>query len=193
MLNKPKNSSLPTYDSPKELADRFCEFFSSKIAKIREDLFGSQSSDSNDSAEPLTISSPGLSEFKPVTEDQVRNMIMSTKTKSSSQDPIPTSLLKECTSSLLPVITKIVNLSLSQGIMPDQLKKALLLPLLKKEGLDIEVLKHFRPVSNLTYISKLIERLVASQFGKYIIDNDLREILQSSYTKFHSTETALIK
>ena len=120
-------------------------------------------------------------------------MIMSTKTKSCSQDPIPTSLLKECTSSLLPVITKIVNLSLAEGVMPDQLKKALILPLLKKDGLDIEILKHFRPVSNLTYISKLIERLVASQFVKYIMDNNLREVLQSSYTKFHSTETALLK
>jgi hypothetical protein len=120
-------------------------------------------------------------------------MIMATKTKSCSQDPIPTSLLKECTATLLPAITKIVNLSLSQGVMPVDLKKALILPLLKKSGLDIEVLKHFRPVSNLTYISKLIERLVASRFVSYIVNNNLQEVLQSAYTKFHSTETALIK
>ena len=120
-------------------------------------------------------------------------MIMSTKTKSCSQDPIPTSLLKECVTSLLPVITKIVNLSMAEGVMPDDLKKALILPLLKKQGLDTEVLKHFRPVSNLTYISKLIECLVAQRLVKYLLANNLQENLQSSYKKFHSCETALIK
>ena len=169
-------------------------FFSTKITTIRKYLFGSQNGDDTSYLDQKQNKTPpGFSAFKPVTDDQVRKMIMSTKTKSCSQDPIPTALLKECTSSLLPVITKIVNLSLSQGIMPEDLKKALILPLLKKSGLDIEILKHIRPVSNLTYISKLIERLVATQFIKYIFDNDLREIFQSSYTKFHSTETALIK
>ena len=192
LINKSKSTSLPSYESPKELADRFCEFFSTKIAKIREDLFGSQTEGETSKTEPRSTP-PGFSEFKPVTDDEVRKMIMTTKTKSCSQDPIPTSLLKECTSSLLPVITKIVNLSLSQGVMPSDLKKALILPLLKKSGLDLEILKHFRPISNLTYISKLIERIVASQFLKYIITNDLNEVLQSSYTRFHGTETALIK
>ena len=194
LMNKPKKSSLPSHDSAKELADRFCDFFSTKISKLREDLFGSNiNAENSDIDQDSNNTPPCFTAFKPVTEDQVRKMIMSTKTKSCSQDPIPTSLLKECTSSLLPVITKIVNLSMSQGDMPADLKKALILPLLKKSGLDIEILKHFRPVSNLTYISKLIERLVASQFVKYIFDNDLREIFQSSYTKCHSTETALIK
>jgi hypothetical protein len=195
LMNKSKSSNLPSYDSPEELADRFCEYFSNKIIKIRADLFAAQSSEEETSI-PLpedASTAPGFSDFQPATEEEVQKMIMATKPKSCSQDPIPTSLLKECAGSLLPVITKIVNLSMSQGVMPTDLKKALILPLLKKAGLDIEILKHFRPVSNLTYISKLIERLVASRFVKYIIDNKLQELLQSSYSKFHSTETALIK
>ena len=188
--NDPK--PLPTHDSPKELADRFCEFFSSKIAKIRHELVELQSSRMNNEA-TNSKTLPGFSEFLPASQDEVKKLILSTKSKSCSMDPIPTSLLKECLSSLLPVITTIVNLSMSQGIVSADLKKALIAPLLKKNGLDIEILKHFRPVSNLTYISKIIERLVACRFLHYIYKNNLQEVLQSSYTKFHSTETALIK
>ena len=191
LVDTKDSKSLPTHSSPKELADRFCDFFSSKIASIRQDLLELQSSPSKISSKNNNL--PGFSEFAPASQEEVKKLIMSTKSKSCSMDPIPTSLLKECLTSLLPIITKIVNLSMSQGIVPADLKKALLVPLLKKNGLDIEILKHFRPVSNLTYISKLIERLVACRFLRYIFENNLQEILQSSYTKFHSTETALLK
>jgi hypothetical protein len=192
LLNKAASGSLPSHDSPNDLADRFGQFFSEKISKIRDDLTKLQipgTVSPSDSQTPPSI----LSNFEPVTEDEVRKIIMSNKTKSCSQDPIPTSLLKECVSSLLPVITKIVNLSMAEGVMPAELKKALILPLLKKPGLDTEVLKHFRPVSNLTYISKVIERVVAQRLTKYLFANNLQEHLQSSYKKFHSTETALLK
>ena len=193
-MNKSKTTKLPSYDSPKELADRFCDFFSEKICKIRKDLFNIKSAKEDaSSTESTDTTSSSFSDFEPASEEEVRKLIITTKPKSCAQDPIPTSLLKECLSSLLPIITKLVNLSMSQGIVPADLKKALILPLLKKAGLDIEILKHFRPVSNLTYISKLIERLVATRFIDYISANNLQELFQSSYTKFHSTETALIR
>ena len=149
--NDPKN--LPTHDSPKELADRFCEFFSSKITKIRNELVELQST-ATDREATHSDHLPRFSEFLPASQEEVKKLILSTKSKSCSMDPIPTSLLKECLTSLLPVITTIVNLSMSQGIVSADLKKALIAPLLKKNGLDIEILKHFRPVSNLTYIYK---------------------------------------
>ena len=141
------------------LTDSF-SFFHTKITKIYEDFVGSQTEEEmGDRGQDPSKTPTGFTAFKPVTEDEVRKMIMATKTKSCLQDPIPTSLLKECTSSLLPVIPKIVNLFMSQGVMPDELRKALILPLLKKSGLDIEILKHFHPVPNLTYMytSKLLE------------------------------------
>ena len=193
LMNKSKSTKLPSYDSPKELADRFCDFFSEKICKIREDLSYIKSDMTGTSCTAPNVTTSSFSCFEPASEEEVRKLIMSNKSKSCAQDPIPTSLLKECLSSLLPIITKLVNLSMSQGIVPSELKKALILPLLKKSGLDIEILKHFRPVSNLTYISKLVERLVATRFIDYIAANNLQELFQSSYTKFHSTETALIR
>ncbi|WP_419627697.1 hypothetical protein, partial [Thiolapillus sp.] len=78
-------------------------------------------------------------------------------------DPIPTSLLFECSDQVVPLLTTIVNQSLATGIFPSCMKSAVVKPLLKKPSLDPNVLKHFRPVSNLPFVSKLIEKLVLDQ------------------------------
>ena len=62
---------------------------------------------------------------------------------------------------------------------------------LKKISLDQEIFNNFRPISNLVYISKLIEKVIASRLHSHMTNNNLYEELQSSYRKFHSTETAL--
>jgi cellulose biosynthesis protein BcsQ len=73
------------------------------------------------------------------------------------------------------------------------MKQAIITPLLKKAHLDAEVLKNYRPVSNLSFISKVIERVVADRLANHIATNGLAEPLQSAYRKNHSTETALLK
>ena len=73
-------------------------------------------------------------------------------------DPIPTWLLKKCVNELVPVITQIINLSFKNGDFPDTLKSALITPLIKKPSLDCEVLKNYRPVANLKFLAKTIER-----------------------------------
>ena len=84
-----------------------------------------------------------------------------------------------------------INLSLSAGEMPEDLKEAVLIPLLKKANLDPELLNNFRPISNLTYISKLIEKIVAKRLNLHMTENDLHDFMQSSYKQHHSTESAL--
>merc|ERR1712237_262375 len=69
--------------------------------------------------------------------------------------------------------------------------EAILKPLIKKICLDPEIFNNFRPISNLTFISKLIEKIVAKRLNKHMTENDLHEIMQSSYKQHHSTETAL--
>ena len=93
---------------------------------------------------------------------------------------------------MLPVITTTINKSLQNGNFPNCWKEALVLPLLKKQGLDI-TFKNFRPVSNLPFISKVTEKAVFDQTYNLMVENDLYPPNQSSYRKNHSTETALSK
>ena len=65
--------------------------------------------------------------------------------------------------------------------MPDPMKQALVTPLLKKDDLDPEVLKNYRPVSNLSFLSKVLERVVAASLTNYMTINQLHEPMQSAY------------
>ena len=77
--------------------------------------------------------------------------------------------------------------------MWSHLKKAIVKPLLKKQGLDPDNLKKNRPVLNLVVVSKVIEKVVASRLHEHINAHKLHEEMQSAYKKFHSTETALLR
>ena len=69
----------------------------------------------------------------------------------------------------------------------------LYIPLIKKPGLDSEVLKNYRPVSNLSFLSKIIEKVISTQLVTYIVDNGLTDDFQSAYKCVHSTGTALLR
>lgn len=81
-------------------------------------------------------------EFATTTEKEVRRIILSSPSKHCNLDPILTLLCKGCLGPIIPLITKIVNLSLQYNTMPDNLKKALLYPLIKQSLLDSEVFKN---------------------------------------------------
>ena len=85
-----------------------------------------------------------------------------------------------------------VNISLESGDFPSAWKEALVRPILKKNILDI-VFKNYRPVSNLSFISKVTKRAVFLQIDNQMKKHDLYPSLQSAYRKNHSTETALLK
>jgi len=113
-------------------------------------------------------------------------------TKSCELDPIPTKILKQCITPLLPTITKIINKSLSSGTVPEQFKHAIVTPILKKEGLDTDF-KNYRPISNLPYMSKLLEKVVDYQINQHTTTHNLDEKYQSAYRVGRSTETAVLK
>ena len=71
-------------------------------------------------------------------------------------------------------------------------KQAIVTPLLKEAGLDAADMANYRPVSNLTFLSKTVERVVAKQLNGYLAANGLPR-LQSAYRRGHSTETALLR
>ena len=78
-------------------------------------------------------------------------------------------------------------------MIPKSLETALIGALLNQTDLDSDILKHFRHVSNLTFISQAIEKVVSGRFNEHLINNSMFDPLQSAYRDKHSTETALIK
>ena len=88
------------------------------------------------------------------------------------------------------VYVHIINLCLSSGIFHTQFKSAVVKPLIKKPTLDCEVLKNFRPISNLPFLSNLIEKVIAERLASHMQDNGMVEKFQYAYKAYHSTETA---
>ena len=84
-------------------------------------------------------------------------------------------------------------MSLQQGEFPSGLKHALVTPLLKKPLLNPEELKNYRPISNLSFLSKTLERVVSLQLNEYLLTNNLHAKVQSAYRPHYSTETGLLR
>ena len=93
----------------------------------------------------------------------------------------------------LSVLTLIVNTSLSCAEFPKELKRTFLTPLIKKIILDAENLKNYRPVFNLSFISKSIERIVCVSLVNHLDKNGLYKVFQSAYRQLHSSETSLLR
>ena len=131
------------------------EYFVNKISTIRSKL---------DTHCPLRFTpSPmptkryagtGLSQLDCFSDDDIKELIASSSKNCWPLDPLPSSLLPTCVDTLLLMITKVVNLSLQSGVFAKTWKNALVRPLLKKPGLDHKILKNFRPISNLQFVSK---------------------------------------
>ena len=86
-----------------------------------------------------------------------------------------------------------MNCSLQEGIFPTAFKTALVKPRLKKNDLDAMDPNNYRPVSNLSFLSKILEKVVFSQLNDFITSHDIHEKFQSGFRAKHSTETALVK
>jgi hypothetical protein len=123
---------------------------------------------------------------------EVTKLISSSPAKSCELDPVPTNILKQCASELAPAITAIINGSLSSGEFPSSYKDALVRPLLKKASLDPGVLGNYRPVSNLAFVSKVLEKVVAERLQSHLREQGMSEFFQSAYRANHSCETALL-
>ena len=97
-------------------------------------------------------------------------------------------LLPHCVDSIVPIISRIINLSLSSGVFSKQLKSALVKPLLKKSNLDPNDLKNYCPISNLSFLSKLIERVIAARLSSHLSSHNLisRPIIYSCSSLFAS-------
>jgi hypothetical protein len=134
-----------------------------------------------------------LASFAVLAEESVAEPIMRSPSKQSHMDPLPSWLLKQCVSLLAPFLTRLINLSIVDSAVPECMKMAIVSPLLKKSTLDPSDISNYRPVSNLSFLSKLLERAISQQLTRYLESESLLPQNQSAYRANHSTETAVLR
>ena len=158
LMGRDSPTSLPSSELDIQLALDFSRFFQSKVLRIREELDGtpvhgdySVEFHSQQSVRSLFL------KFNPVDELSIRRYIRELNKTYCSLDPINVSKITVVFEAAAPFIGSLVNKYFEECIFVTSEKVALLWPLLKKPGLDVEDMNSFRPVSNLSFLSKIFE------------------------------------
>ena len=169
-------------------AVRFLDAFNEKLAGVRS---------STASAAPPVFDGPPCEfscvEFEPIDATTVQRLLSHAACKSCELDPVPTWVIQKYAMELSPFISALFNASMRHGVSPASQKLASITPVLKKASLDPLDLSNYRPIPNLTCLSKLLERAVHEQITGYLDSHHLLPETQSAYRKNRSTETATIK
>ena len=189
LLVNQQQKKLPDSDDDQKLSNQFNDFFHNKIATIRAHL----NTDSHSEIYEQPLTDTKFTILRPTTLNEIRSLIMTSNNSSCMLDPMPTKLLKQCVDKVLPMITAIVNKSLTHGHFPSDLKHALIKPHLKKPSLDTNELNQYRPVSNLHFLWKIIEKIVVSRLEEHMYAHNLYDPLQSACKAKHATETEIVK
>ena len=203
-----KSVQLPDHSNDLDLANEANQFFIDKVQKIRDfipkDNKPSLSFPTDDIHTPnnsndkivfddvYANNDKILSVFRPTSDEEVLKILKTSGIKVSELDPVPAHLLVDSLDEIVPFFTVLINASLSTGCI-DGVKEALVFPLLKNANLDYNTFVSYRPISNLSFISKLTERIVHSRLNEHMDMNNLHCNTQYGYKKYHSTETLLLK
>jgi len=184
--DKPNEFSTPLEDAKK--AENFMKFFEAKVDSVRK-----QTDNAHQPIYQQSSSQHKFTNFRQITPVEVIKLIKSANNKYCLLDPVPTDIIKKCSDLLACYVTEMFNRSLIEGYLPQAQKMAHIVPHLKKRGMDEADFKSYRPVSNLSFISKLLERIIADQLNVFLMSSDALPVFQSAYRPCHSTETALLK
>ena len=197
LLGRNKEATLPKNDSPLIMASVMNKVFIDKIDNIRAEFplletnLPSYSFLSMDSIMPMCPTS--LYHFDPVTDTELLKIISCMHKTTCSSDPFPTRLLMSHIHAIVPILQHIVNLCLATGDFPISFKSSIVIHLIKKPGLDREMLRNYRPVSNLSFLSKVIGKVISIRILGHILDSNIVDSFQSAYRAGHSCETALLR
>ena len=173
----------------KNIADKFNEYFTEIGPKLAKSINTANKAPFNSY---LTTHCPASFNFSYTKPDDIEKIIRNLRPKSSAGcDNISTKLLKEIENVVSRPLSIIINQSLCTGIFPDKLKKAKVIPLYKKD--DNKLFGNYRPISLLSSISKIFERVAFNQLYDYFSSNGLLYESQYGFRKLHSTELAALE
>ena len=147
LLDKNKTRSYPDHENLQKLAEDFNEFYVQKLKKIRENI--PKNNENNQTTVASFIGTP-MESFHHTTVEELNEIIKENSIKTSSEDPIPSSILAEIIEEALPILTTLINKSFEECSM-DGVKESVIDPLLKKAALDKNVKNNYRP--SITYSS----------------------------------------
>ena len=174
-----------THGSAKELANCFNSFFLAKVKKLVESIPTSDF--------PTYFLSPTsqLDSFMTISSETLLHYVNQVSNSSCPKEPMPrfkTASLHFCDSLL-----SLINMTVRSARFPEILKIGFVVPLIKKPSLDPENLNNYRPVTNLLFLSKVLELVLFEQLKTYLEVNSFYGKFQSAYCRRHSTETALTR
>ncbi len=140
--------------SQQHSSNDFMNYFTSKTDTIRDKIVTMQPS-ATVSHQIVHYRSPEeqFHSFSTIGEGELYKLVKSSKPTTCMLDPIPSKLQKEVLPEVIDPLLAIINLSLSLGYVPKTFK-----PLIKKPQLDPKDLVNYRPISNLPFLSKILEK-----------------------------------
>ena len=191
LLGEKSERVLPAHNSLTSLLDSFADFFSSKVARL-DGAFGEPrpmveeyNNGPDDDIPPFR--------FQPVTSGYIAGLILRAKSTTCALDPIPSHLIKRVADAISVPIASLVNKSFDACHFPEEFREAIVTPLLKKPSLPENELSSYRPISNVSFVSKILERCASEQLAPHLEQHGLLPRMQSAYRPRHSTETALLR
>ncbi|KAK3537231.1 hypothetical protein QTP70_003600 [Hemibagrus guttatus] len=184
--------NLAAPPSPSSLtAKDFTTFDTEKIEKICQTFTSAPTSSTSHSQHSAT---PSLSHLSTIAAEEVLQIIQSCNPTNPVHciQSLPLCSRPSHLTSMMLFITTVINGSITSGHVPTAFKKARVIPILKKPALDPSDISNYRPVSLLSFLSKILERIVYNQLSDYLLLNNLHDPNQSGFKAAHSTETALL-
>ena len=174
-----------TAESPSDLPNKVADFFLNKIEKIRE-----QFHDQN-IRKSYHRKCTKFASFVALEKDEILSIIKNMKPTTCIMDPCNIRFLLKFKETILDAITIIINQSLTTERVLDDWKATAVRPLIKGPNLDTE-LKNYRPIINLSFLSKIIAKAAQSQLQKHFDNQSLLPKHQRAYRQHYSMETTLL-
>lgn len=175
------------FDNSDELVNIFAEYFSTITQSSLDHYY--QNTLSTSCTTSCSLDTTFF--FHPVLDCEIADTVKSLrKNKSSGADSISAKVLKLISTEISRHIAHCINLSISSGVFPSVLKRAIVIPIPKNN--DIHVISNYRPISLLSTFAKVFERIVLNRMMKYLDKFNILASAQHGFRSGRSTQTAAI-